>query len=354
MKKQLKTQSSKVGLPPGSLIHLGKKKMDHTRISCMRYSENEFNELEDCSLNDVEAELALKGNKWINIDGIHDAAVIEKVGKLFKLHPLLLEGILNTFLRPKYEDFDEFLYLNLKMIGIGKDRRSIVVEQVGFILGENYILSFQEQPGDLFDFLRQRLRENKAFARSKSIDYLYYRFVDTIVDNYFLVTEHLSEINEELEENVLQNPGPEILKEIQWSKKELIRIRKVVVPLREAINSLYRDKHSLLSESTIPYLRNVYEHITQVMEWSETQRDMVGSIMDLYLSEMSNKMNQVMKTLTIIATIFIPLTFLAGIYGMNFEFIPELHWRYGYLFFWVAITCLVFVMILYFKRKKWF
>lgn len=349
-----KNQSLKAGLPPGTLIHLGEKKVDRALISIMRYSSTDFVEQTNCSIEDVEKHLNSEGITWVNIDGIHDPEIIEKVGKLIKMHPLLMEGILNTFQRPKYEDYDHHVYLNLKMLGIAINKRTIISEQIGFVLGENYIVSFQEQPGDLFDTIRNRLRENKGQVRVKKSDYLFYRFIDTIVDNYFLITEHLSLKNEALEDQVLKNPTPEILNEIQHIKKSLIRVKKAVVPLREAVNAIQREENPLIRESTRPFIRNVYEHISQVMEWCDTQRDTVGGVMDLYLSEISNRMNEVMKTLTIIATIFIPLTFIAGIYGMNFEYIPELQWHYGYHAFWLIIVIMTVLMVVYFRKKKWF
>ena len=354
MSKKAKTLSSKIGLPPGTLLHLGKKRMDKTHISILSTSSESFAEYNDCNLTNVKDAINSEMVSWINIDGIHEVGIIEEIGKIAGLHPLLMEDILNTYQRSKFEDHGSHIYVNCKMIGLGVEENTIVSEQVGFVLGENYIISFQEQQGDIFDSIRTRMRENKGLIRSKRADYLMYRLIDTVVDNYFLVTEHLTNMSEELERRVLEEVNQELLIEIQQLKKTLIRFRRMIVPLREAVSSLYKEDSDLIKEGTKPFIKDVYEHIIQVMEWGESQREMVNGIMDLYHTEVSNRMNKVMQVLTIIATIFIPITFIAGIYGMNFEVMPELQWKYGYPFFWAIVACLVLIMVIYFKRKKWF
>ena len=343
MSKSIGKISKKAGLPPGSLIHVGSKKTDSVRISVIDYNKTDLNEI-DCEA--IEESFPYKENEkvsWINIDGLHDTKIIKSIGDHYGLHHLIQEDILNTTHRPKMEELDNCIFLTLKMLGIGKNEKSVVSEQVSFVLGDNWLISFQEQQGDIFDNLRQRLRDNIGAIRQHGADYLLYRLIDTI----------FSEQIEVLEERVLHISTRQTLYEIQNLKKELIKFRKSTVPLREAISSLHKDESSLIKKGTIRYLRDVYEHIIQVNDSIETQRDLLASIMDLYLSGISNNMNQVMKVLTIIATIFIPLTFIAGIYGMNFDHMPELHWKYGYFGVWGLMIVIFIVMILYFKKKGW-
>jgi len=239
------------------------------------------------------------------------------------------------------------------MLSISKDGKSVVSEQISFVLGKAWVISFQEQEGKVFNPLLQRLREIKGNIRKKGADYLFYRLIDTVVDNYFFVTEHISEVTENLEEQMLRKPDNKSLHEIQHLKKQLINLRKAVIPLREAVSTLEKDRSFLIEENTTPYFRDVYEHIIHVNESIDILLDTLASIMYLYQSGISNRMNQVMKVLTIIATIFIPLAFLAGIYGMNFDNMPELHWKYGYLGVWGIMIIVFLIMVIYFKRKRW-
>ena len=347
------TISKKAGLPPGALVHVGKKKTDKVNISVIDYSKTEFSEKICSNVEECFPFKETKNISWINVDGLHDTKVIGKLGDHYKLHPLLQEDILNTSSRPKAEAYDNCLFLTLKMLGISEDGNAVVSEQVSFVLGNNWLISFQEIQGDVFDGLRNRLREKIAPAMQFGTDYLLYRLIDIVVDNYFFVTEYMSEKNEQLEEKVLMEANTQTLQEIQRQKKLLIDFRKSIAPLREAVGILQRENTSFIQERTIRYLRDVYEHIIQVNDSIESQKEMVASIMDLYLSGVSNKMNQVMQVLTIIATIFIPLTFIAGIYGMNFDNMPELHWKYGYPAVWVIMGVVLVIMLFYFRKKKW-
>jgi magnesium transporter len=342
----------KAGMPPGTLIHVGNRKEEKTRISVLDYNAETFNEFQ---CKKIEETFSLKDTKtvsWINIDGLHNVDMIDRLGKSFDLHPLLLEDLLNTHHRPKTEEFEDYTFITLKMLGISKDKKSIVTEQVSFVLGKNWVISFQEQQGDVFEVVRERLRGSMGNIRKLGADYLLYRLIDIVVDNYFFVTEHFSDITEKLEESVLKDPQDDTLLRIQRLKKQLITIRKSVSPLREAVSILEKDT-KLFKEGTKRYLRDVYEHIIQVNDTIESQRDSLSSILDLYHTGVSNRMNEVMKVLTIIATIFIPLTFIAGVYGMNFEVIPELKWKYGYPAFWVLMITIFVVLLFYFKKKKW-
>lgn len=342
----------KAGMPPGTLIHVGSKKIEKTRISVIDYDLTEFKEYQ---CKKIEECFPLKDTNtvsWINIDGLHNINMIEKLGGNFDLHPLLLEDILNTHHRPKTEEFDDYTFITLKMLGVSKDQRSIITEQVSFILSENWIISFQEKQGDIFEMVRERLRASMGNIRKLGADYLLYRLVDTVVDNYFFVTEHLSDVTEKLEIQVLKESDTDALQKIQQLKKQLILLRKAVNPLREAVSLLEKDT-KLFKKETKRYLRDVYEHIIHLNDTIESQRDSLSSIMDLYHTNVSNKMNEIMKVLTIISTIFIPLTFIAGIYGMNFEVIPELKWKYGYAGVWGLMILIFIGMIIYFKRKRW-
>ena len=346
--------SKKAGLPPGALIHIGKRKTEHPKVSYLSYNTKTTSEkicetVEDCfHLKDNTKEVA-----WINIDGLHDTNLIAEIGSHFGLHPLLAESILDTHQRPKTEIYADHLMVSLKMLGLSKKGNSIVSEQISLVLGHNWLLSFQEQEGDIFNPLRMRLKEGKAIVKSKKADYLLYRIIDIVVDNYFFVIEHLSEVLELLENNVLLNSSQELLLELQKTKRQLRGLRKLVAPLREAVSMLQKDSTELMLPENQIYLRDVYEHIIQINETLETQRDIAAGVMDLYLTGVSNKMNKTMQVLTIIATIFIPLTFIAGIYGMNFDHMPELHWKYGYFGVWVVMVIVIVLMLIYFKQKKW-
>ncbi|MCB0401583.1 MAG: magnesium/cobalt transporter CorA [Flavobacteriales bacterium] len=342
----------KIGQPPGTLIYLGKHEQKSTRISLIDYSPEEFSEQEITNIEDCFPYKDKNTVTWINIDGLNQIDTIEKLGNHFNLHYLLLEDVLNTEHRPKVEEYDDHTFLTLKMLGISEDGNSIVSEQVSFVLGENWVISFQEFQGDIFNKVRERIREGIGNIRKMGSDYLLYRLLDTVVDNYYLVTEYFSDSTQALEEQVLKNPEKESLVEIQHMKKKLSDLRKAVRPLREAVLQLEKES-KFIKNKTRPYLRDVYEHVIHVNDSMENHRDILASIMDLYMSGVSNKMNEVMKVLTIIATIFIPLTFIAGVYGMNFEHMPELHWKYSYYGIWGLMILIFIGMLFYFKKKDW-
>jgi magnesium transporter len=352
MTKFIKNLSRKAGLPPGSLVHIGKK-TDKVRISIIDYDKTQFNEK---TAKKVEECFPFKKKPtvtWINIDGVHDTEFIEKIGKHFGIHPLVLEDIMNTGQRPKMEDLDDYIFIVLKMLDYDEKRNDIKPEQVSLILGSNFVISFQEREGDIFDPIRERIRNSKGRIRKMGADYLTYALMDAVIDNYFLILERLGESLESLEEKLITNPKPETLHAIHKMKRETIFLRKSVWPLREVISGLERSESSLIKKVTKIYLRDVYDHTIQVIDTVETFRDLVSGMLDTYLSSISNKMNEVMKVLTIIATIFIPLTFIAGIYGMNFEYMPELGWAWGYFMVWIIVVLIALSMALYFRRKGW-
>jgi magnesium transporter len=353
MLKLFRRASNKVGLPPGTLVHIGEKRTEKVRITIIDYEESQFEEKE---LDTIEECFPFKDKPtvtWINIDGIHEVDIIEKLGKRFEIHPLVLEDIVNTGQQPKMEDLEQYVFVILKMLFYDEETKEIKPEQVSLILGANFVITFQEREGDVFNPIRDRIRKAKGRIRRMKADYLAYSLLDTIVDHYFVVLEKLGERIEGLEEELITDPMPETLQTIHALKRELIFLRKSVWPLREAVNSLERGGSSLIHESTGIYLRDVYDHTIQVIDTIETFRDMVSGMLDVYLSSVSNRMNEVMKVLTIIATIFIPLTFIAGIYGMNFKYIPELEWHWGYVGALILMGLIAFVMMLYFRRKRW-
>jgi magnesium transporter len=312
------------------------------------FEEREVKKIEECFLFREKPTVT-----WMNVDGLHQVEILEKLGECYGLHPLVLEDILNTDQRPKMEDYGEYIYIVLRDLDYSDKSNEIETEQIILIVGSNFVFSFQEREGDTFDPIRDRIRNNKGRIRKMGADYLAYALLDSIVDNYFIILERLGEKIEWLEEKLVTDPARETLQTIHHLKRELLFLRKGVWPLREVINSLARGESSLVTEPTRVYLRDVYDHTIQTIDTIETYRDMVSGMLDIYLSSVSNRLNSVMKVLTIIATIFMPLTFLAGVYGMNFKFMPELEWRWGYPLVWLIMAGTGISMIIYFRRKKW-
>ena len=352
-RKPAKRRSKKAGLPPGTLVHIGEKRVEAIRITYIDYDEQNFEERQIQRIEDCFHFKATASVTWVNIDGLHDVEIIEKLGKEFELHPLMLEDVLSTGQRPKFEDFEKYAFVVLKMLTYNGQQQSLEAEQVSLILGPNFVISFQERVGDVFDQIRDRIRNAKGRIRKMGPDYLMYSLIDAIVDNYFAVLEKLGERIELMEEELVAEPTEKTLQQIHSLKRDMIFLRKSVWPLREAISGLQRSESALINESTGVYLRDVYDHTIQIIDTIESFRDMVSGMLDIYLSSISNKMNAIMKVLTIIATIFIPLTFVAGVYGMNFEHMPELKWRWGYLSVWLVMGTVFVLMLIYFRRKKW-
>lgn len=359
MAKLYNRSSKKAGASPGTLVYVGEKKTERVKISILNYDAGQYEEKEAKSIE----EALVGGNQpavsWINIDGLHQIDILEKIGAHFNIHPLVLEDILNTRQRPKMEAYEDYIFVVLKMLQFDRNGAAIEAEQVSIILGPQFVISFQEKEGDVFNPIRERIKNKESRLRKNGPDYLVYRLLDTIVDHYFVILERLGERIEDLEEELMEKPERETLGNIQGLKRELIFLRKSVWPLREVVSGLAREETSLIKDHTEIFLRDVYDHTIQVIDTVENFRDMVAGMLDIYLSSLSNKMNEVMKVLTIIATIFIPLTFIAGIYGMNFSpdsspwNMPELHWYFGYPTAVLLMVVVGVVMILYFKRKKW-
>ena len=353
MLKFIKKISKKAGTSPGTLIHIGEQKADRARISVFDFDSDRLNEQE---LNTIETVLPLRDSPtttWLNIDGIHDVELIETIGKHFDIHPLVLEDILNTGQRPKVDDFGEYVFFVLKMLHIDEEKNEIRSEQISLVLGNNFLISFQEVEGDVFAQVRERIRKGRGRIRKSGCSYLAYVLIDAIVDHYFVILETIGTTIESLEEDLLAEATPETMQTIHDLKHELIYVRKQVWPIREVINTVIKGELPLVHDDALIFFKDVYDHTIQVVDTIESYRDVLSGMLDLYLSTISNRMNEVMKVLTIIATIFIPITFVAGIYGMNFKYMPELDWKLGYIFFWSLISFIALVMIIYFKRKKW-
>ena len=354
MSRRLKIRSKKAGLPPGSLVHIGEKLSETTKITLIDYNGDY---LAEKNIQNVDELFAVKDKptvSWIHIDGIHDTRVLEQLGAVFGLHPLILEDILNTDQRPKMEDLGDYIFIVLKRFcNICDQNNDITSEQSSVILGPNYVISLQEKEEDILNPIRDRIRTGKGRIRKAGADYLAYSIIDIILDSYFSILETLGEKIDLEEVALLSNPTGRTLQAIQHLKRDMIFLRKSVWPLRETISALERSESPLIQESTGIYLKDIYDHAIQVLDTVETYRDMLSGMIDIYLSSLSNRMNQVMKVLTVIATIFMPMTFLTGVYGMNFKHFPELEWRWGYLLFWTVNLAITVVMLILFKRKKW-
>ncbi|MEA3293517.1 MAG: magnesium/cobalt transporter CorA [Euryarchaeota archaeon] len=353
MPKIFRKRSEKMGLPPGTLVHIGERKAQKHRITIIDYDETQFQERE---LETIEESFPFKDTStitWINIDGLHQLEIIEKIGKHFNIHPLVLEDITNTEQRPKMEDFDDYLFLILKMICFEEKDKRIKVEQVGLILGPNFVISFREEEGNIFDPVRQRIISKKGRIRKKGADYLAYALIDVIVDSYFLIIERIGDQIEDLEEDLMDGPRQETMQAIHSLKREMLQFRKSVWPLQEIISRLERGESDMFNESTEIYLKDVHDHTIHVIDTLEIFHDMLSGLLDLYISSISNKINQIMKVLMIIATIFIPLTFIAGVYGMNFKYMPELDWRYGYPMVLLVMFITGVGIIIYARKKRW-
>ena len=358
MQKLVSGLARKAGMVPGTLVHVGDAASGPVRVSVMQFNADEVEAFVVTDLAEFLAAPRFAGVTWINVEGVHDTQLIQQLGDHFALHPLLLEDVANTEQRPKLEDYGDYLFLVLRMLyetpsPDDEDVVEIDSEQVSLVLGANVVITFLEDPQDVFDPVRKRLREGRGRVRKGGADYLAYVLVDLIVDNYFTVLERFSDIAEALEIEVMGEPESTTLPAIQQMKRAMIQVRRTIWPLRDVVNVLLRGESPLIKKSTIVYLRDVYDHVVRVVDIVETYREMIGGLMDIYLSTLSNRMNEVMKVLTIIATIFIPLTFIAGVYGMNFDNIPELHWRHGYWYVWGVMLFSGILLLVFFRRKKW-
>lgn len=327
--------------------------MSHSNITVIDYN---LQQVEERQATTAEELAVYKGSgtvTWINVDGTGDAALIEGIGDKFGLHPLILEDIVHTEQRPKCEDYEQYVFLVLKMFYLKEGTSEVVAEQVSLVLFDHCVISFQERPGDVFDNVRQRIRTAKGRIRKMGADYLAYALLDAVVDGYYVILESIGERVEEMQEQVFDDPSPEVLRRIYELKRQTGFLRKTVWPLREVAVSLERGEFALIKKATRLFLRDLYDHTIQVIDTIETFRDTISGMLDMYMSSVSNRMNEVMKVLTIIATIFIPVTFIAGVYGMNFEGMPELRWPWAYPAVLALMAGVGLVMVVYFRRKRW-
>ncbi len=338
---------------PGTPVFIGRRRMEDVRISYIRYNPDLYEEKEASSPEEC-LELTGKGDVvWLNVTGIHDAELIGKLGDIFGLHSLTVEDVVNTMQRPKFEDFDSYLFMILKMVEYLPGLLGMETEQVSVILGGDFVITFQEKPGDVFDQVRERIRNGRGRIRNAGADFLAYSLIDAVVDSYFLVLESLGDRLDDLEDRIMPDPEPDVISEIHSMKRAVLFMRRTVWPLREEISSLEKSGSELVANETSVFLRNLYDHTVQVMDTIETYRDVVSGMQDVYYSCISTRMNEVMKVLTVIATIFIPLTFITGVYGMNFRNMPELFWEPGYFVALGVMLLIALSMLLFFKKKKW-
>jgi magnesium transporter len=340
-----------VGDPPGTILYTGDNHGGRIKISLIEYDENDYFEKEYYDLSECLENVRPKLVKWINVEGLHKVEVIEKLGQVYNIHPLTLEDIVHIDQRPKFEDYDNYVVGIMKMI---RFTNKVEAEQLSIVLLKDTVISFQEpQGGDAFDIIRNRLRQGKGRVRKAGPDYLAYALMDAVVDCYFNAIERIGDKVEEIEEDIIKTGGKEDLIELYHLKRQMIYLRKQVWPMRDMIANMIRSETKLISEPTDFYLRDLQDHVTRIIDTVETYRDLLSGIMDIYLSTNANKMNEVMKVLTIMSSIFIPVTFIAGVYGMNFDFMPELHSKWGYLGVWIVMIAVMGGLIIYFKRKKW-
>lgn len=354
MPSLVRKRSRKAGLPPGTVVYSGEVRKRDVGITIFDYDQDHVDEKSISSIDEVLPFRDTATVTWINVDGIHDTSIIESLGAHFGIHPLVQEDIVSTGQRPKFDDFDDYFFITLRMMSYEDSKDNIESEQVSLVVGSNFVISFQEHLGDVLDPVRDRIRQKKGRITKMGPDYLAYALLDIIIDNYYVILEKIGDRIESMEDDLLGNPSIDTLHAIQRSKRDMIYLRKSIWPLREAINGLERSESKLISKQTRIFLRDVYDHTIQVIDTVESLRDMVSGMLDMYMSSASNRMNEVMKVLTIIATIFIPLTFIAGIYGMNFEFMPELGVRWAYPAVWVVMGIVGLTMVMFFKRKNWF
>jgi magnesium transporter len=353
MSESLSFASEKSGLPPGSLVHVGEAHPHEHKIYVVNYNKSILNKHTVKSIEELLPYKQTDTITWVIIDGLKDVSIIEAIGQFFDIHPLVLEDILNTHQRPKFEEFNDYLYIVIKAISMRPNTLNVDYEQISLLVLNNFVFTFMEQPDKLFDPVLNRLDNEKSQVRNLGSDYLAYIIMDTVVDEYFALQDSFDELIESVEDKLLSEPSSETLAIIQKIKRELIFFRRSVSPLRELLAAIHRSESPLLKEKTKRYFSDIYDHAIRIIEAIESYRDLIAGMLDIYLSSVSNKMNETMKVLTVFASIFIPLTFVAGVYGMNFEYMPELKWRWGYPAIWIFFISVSVFLLRFFKKNKW-
>ncbi len=335
--------------PPGTISYVGEERSGAVETETIIYNEQDYEKLESIQ----QGRMSPEHHYWFNIDGVHDTDILEQVGKRFHLHLLLLEDIANTTQRPKTEFYGDYIYQCIKMISYDRETQELKSEQVSIILTSTAVITFQEKTGDVFENVRDRLENSKGRIRKVKQDYLFYALIDSIIDHYFIVMEQIGDYLDELEDEIFNDPKKDSLNQAQHNKRLLLDLRRAIYPLRESISRLLKEDSSLIESKTHAFLQDAYDHCIQIIETLESFREINAGLRDMYLSSVSHKMNQVMQVLTVVSTMFIPMTFVAGIYGMNFQHIPELTWEHGYTYFWLINAFIAIVLIVFFRWKKW-
>ena len=340
-------------MPPGTLVHVGNVLETETTITLFDYNKDEIVEKTIDAIDELAEYKAKETVTWVVVEGLSNVELIESIGQPFNIHPLVLEDILNAHQRPRFEEAEEYLYIVLKSMSLEKEQFSVNYEQISILLLENFVFTFKEKKDELFLPLYKRLQNNKSRLRNEGSDFVAYTVLDIIVDMNFALLDSLDLLTDAIEDELLSNPTSETLVTIQQTKRELIYIRKSVSPLRELLTAIMRSDTALIHKKTFVYFRDVYDHAIHIIDEIESYRDILTGLLDIYISSVSNKMNEVMKVLTVYATIFIPLTFITGVYGMNFQYMPELTWKWAYPAIWVVFILFTLLSLLYFKKKKW-
>lgn len=339
---------------PGSVTFIGAPRQEHVIISVIDYDKDTFTEKICKDVSEIFPIVERESVTWINVDGLHEPEVIKQLGEYFKIHPLIQEDIIHPVQRPKFEDFDNHIYLVLKTLSYNERESRIDSEQISMLMFKNCVVTFQEKTGNVFDSVKERIRNNKGRIRRTGTDYLVYSLMDAVIDNYFLILDRVGDVIDDLEEGLISKPSQNRLATIHRMKREMLFLRKCVWPLREVINNVQKNGSDLIHQETIIYFQDIYDHTIQVIDTIESLRDIVLGMLDTYLSSLSNRMGEIMKVLTGIATVFMPLSFMAGVYGMNFDVLPGKELKYGFWFLLGVMLSVALFMFFFFKRKRWF
>lgn len=347
------SSTARRGSIPGTVEYIGKPRKEEVKIEVLEFDESTTSEVVISSVDGLKTYIQHPGIKWFQVTGVHNSEILNQIGNLFKIFPLDLEDIANTTQRPRIEEREDYIFMVFKVIQIEPDTREVNIEQISMILSSDYVITFHETTPKVFETLQTRIKTGLGRIRKMKSDYLVFAITDIIIDQYFTLIESIGEMIEETEEELITSPDQSSQEAIYKLKRRLGYVKKSIWPAREVLNQLQHSDHELIEEGTKIYFRNLYDHTIQIIETLESLRDLTSGMMDLYLSTVSYKMNEIMKVLTIFSTIFIPLTFFAGVYGMNFKYLPELEWRSGYFIFWGIMITIIIIMLFYFRRKKW-